>query len=172
MNFLLIAIRLIHIFSGVAWVGGGAFALLYAAPSARQMGPGGGRFMQNLMGRANKFFSTVSGLTVLSGLVLYWFVSGGLNRGWLSTGQGITLTIGGLAGLIAMIHGGMVLGRIGRQMESLGMEIQSAGGPPTQQQLMDMVSLQRSQQAHGAVSLILFAITLIGMSIAQYAGFI
>jgi hypothetical protein len=171
MNYLLIVLRLIHIFAGVAWVGGGSFALLFAAPSARQMGPEGGRFMQNLMGNANKFFSAASGLTVLSGLALYWFVSGRLNPGWISTGQGIVLTIGGLAGLVAMIHGGVVLGGIGRRMEALGKQIQSAGGPPTPRQLAGMGSLQQSQQTHGAVSLILFAIALIGMSIAQYVRF-
>ena len=171
MVYLLIILRLIHIVAGVAWVGGGAFTVLYAAPSARQMGPEGGRFMQKLMGNANRFFSSASGLTVLSGLALFWFVSGRLNPGWLVTGQGVMLTIGGLAGLAAMIHGGAVLGRIGSQMESLGKQMQSAGGPPNPQQLAEMGSLQERQQTQGAVSLILFAVALIGMSIAQYVRF-
>jgi hypothetical protein len=171
MNFLLIILRLIHLFSGVAWVGGGAFTILYAGPTAQQMGPEGGRFMQNLMGRASQFFSIVAGLTVLSGLALYWFVSGRLNPAWITSGTGLMLTIGGVAGLVAMIHGGAVLGRIGRQMEEIGKRIQTAGGPPTPEQMAEMGSLQESQRTHGAVSLILFALALIGMSVAQNVRF-
>jgi hypothetical protein len=123
------------------------------------------------MGNANRFFSAASGLTVLSGLALYWFVSGRLNPNWVTTGQGIMLTLGGLAGLVAMIHGAAVLGPIGRQMEALGRQMQAAGGPPAPQQVSEMGSLQERQRTHGAVSLVLFAIALIGMSTAQYVRF-
>ncbi len=49
MTTLVILLRLVHIFSGVFWVGGSAVSLLYLFPVANALGPDGAKFMQGLI---------------------------------------------------------------------------------------------------------------------------
>jgi hypothetical protein len=50
------------------------------------------------------------GIAALSGVALYWRDSSGLSRSWVSSGQGIWLTIGAVLGLAAAgLFGGLTL---------------------------------------------------------------
>src|SRR3954464_13427291 len=100
-------LRIIHIFGAVTWVGGSIFMASVMGPTVRAAGPDGGRFMMRLasFGQLSRVL-TISGiLTVLAGLLLYYPTSGGFNGAWLSSGHGITLTIGAIIGLLAFVHG-------------------------------------------------------------------
>ncbi len=106
MDLYMIVLRAIHIASAVFWVGGTFFFLAVIAPTVQEAGAVGGQFMQRIAasGRLTARL-TVSGiLTTLSGLLMYWTVSGGLNGVWLKTAYGIVLTVGSIAGLLALGH--------------------------------------------------------------------
>jgi hypothetical protein len=75
MNILLALLRLLHIVSGVAWVGLGLASAVYIAPTAIAAGEGGLRFLKALLTRTNfgNIFATVGGMTMLAGILLYAF---------------------------------------------------------------------------------------------------
>ena len=74
MDFVLLILRLTHIFAGVFWVGATLAMNFYVGPAAIATGEAGGQVMEHLMTRAR--FSTrmtVAGiLTVLAGYSMYW----------------------------------------------------------------------------------------------------
>ena len=103
MNLLIIALRLIHIFGGVFWTGTSFFLASSVKPAVKASGPEGGRFMGALSGpgRMSTLLGVAATATAISGLLLYWIVSANLNVGFITSGRGIILTIGALAGLAA-----------------------------------------------------------------------
>lgn len=173
MNWYVIVLRVIHFFAGIAWAGTGFFMAGSVLPAVRKAGPEGGRVMGVIAGpgRYSQFMGATATLTVLSGLLLFWRASGGLDRSWFASGHGWVLTIGALAGLAAWLHGAMVISRLDGQITKLGKEIQAVQGPPPPEKLAEMQSLQEKQSTHGNLSLILIALAVLGMSIAEYIWF-
>jgi uncharacterized membrane protein len=168
--WLMIVLRVIHIFSGVFWAGSVFFMLGFLAPTVDALGPDGGKFMQRLIGgtRLSTALASAAGLTALSGLIMYGIDFGSNLGAAISTGPGIVLTIGGLAGLVAAVIGGMVTGRTGARMIALGNEIQAAGGQPNPAQL-DELKVLRERQANGLQwTAILLVIALLCMATARY----
>ena len=55
-------------------------------------------------------FPIVAGLTILSGAVLYWHDSNGLQAAWITSPTGLAFTIGGLAAILAFVLGGILIG--------------------------------------------------------------
>lgn len=162
-------LRLIHIFSAVYWAGSSFFFVGVVAPSADAAGAEGGKFMQRLVQHAGltKLLPLTAGLTALSGILLYWRASAGLQIAWITSGPGLALTIGGLAGLAAAVEGGAVLGPASQRLEALAQEIEAQGGPPSQEQQAQFQMLQEKVSKGGIRSVLLFVVALVGMSIAQ-----
>ncbi len=48
MNIGVILLRIVHIFAGVFWVGGGIFMFAYIEPAVKATAPAGQKFMQYL----------------------------------------------------------------------------------------------------------------------------
>jgi putative copper export protein len=104
-NSLVITLRIVHILTGAAWVGGAFLLLGFVVPRSRQLGSvEGGLFLNRFLDHRwfSAYISAVEGLAILSGLILFWNASGGLQGSWLSTPTGIAFTIGGAAGVIAL----------------------------------------------------------------------
>jgi len=172
MDYYVIVLRIIHILGGVFWAGG-AFALVgFISPAAAQAGPAGGKFMQRLT-LGTRWITAVSaaaGLAILTGLLLYWRASGGLRPEWLSTGTGITFTIGGLSALIAM-GVGIQVGGLSRRMAELGQKIEAAGGPPSPENAAQLAAFQARLQSLGSLTTVLLVITVLAMASARYISF-
>jgi len=170
MNLLMILLRLVHIGAGVFWGGAAVMIAAFVEPAVKAAGPDGGRFMQRLVKgqRLSLAMSLAALLTALSGLVLYWPVSGHLSSEWLVSGPGLTLTIGSVAGLAAFALGFAVNGPTARRIAALGQEMQAAGGPPSPAQLAAMGSLQERMRKAGVVDAALLAVAVAGMAIASY----
>jgi uncharacterized membrane protein len=167
-----IALRIVHILGGVFWAGG-AFALIgFVSPAARQAGPAGGKFMQELTLRTRwtTAVGAAAGLTVLSGLLLYWRASGGLRPEWLSSGPGVTFTLGGLAALIAMGIG-IQVGNTSQRMAEVGKQIEAAGGPPSPENAAKLAAFQARLQSLGSLTVVLLVVTLLAMASARYVSF-
>jgi uncharacterized membrane protein len=111
-TYLIILLRIIHIFAGALWIGAAISYLFFFKPSVKAIGPAGPQFMQNLAGRRKYplFMISTSLLTVLAGGILYWFSSGGFNPAWIASGPGIGFTIGSLAALVAFLVGNFGIG--------------------------------------------------------------
>lgn len=164
VNALLVVLRVIHICSGIYWAGASVALGAFVMPSARAIGSEGGKFMQHLLGpgRLPVAMGASAVLTNISGLILFGMVHG-FRLGMLQTGFGLSLSLGSIIGLVAMVHGGAVEGRLSSQMDKLTKEIQSAGKPPSAEQAALLQTLQvkvSRGQKQGAVMLVLSALAM------------
>ncbi|HZD55861.1 MAG TPA: hypothetical protein VE136_04020 [Anaerolineales bacterium] len=172
MNYLMIAMRLIHIFSGVFWVGASFTMLSFVTPSVAATGAEGQKFMQHL-GLRTRYANTmlaVGVLTFLSGLIMYWQLSG-FRASFLSSGYGLFLTIGGTAGFLALLAGYTLQYRSIQGMKALSAAIGAAGGPPSADQRARMGVLSQTLMRGGQITTAIMVVALIGMAVAQYAAF-
>lgn len=109
---LLLVVRALHILLAALWVGAIFLMTMFVIPAVRDAGTAGGSFMVALHRRGlHVFMATSAGLTVLSGLWLYWIFTAGFNHDAMLTHGGLAFGIGGLCGLLAAIVGGSVVGR-------------------------------------------------------------
>lgn len=172
MNYLMIAMRIIHIFSGVFWAGTSFFMISFVTPSVIATGAEGQKFMQQLAFRTR--FTTammaVALLTVLSGLVMYWEIFE-FKSAALSTGYGLMLTLGAIAGFIGLLTGYFMQNRTTGKMKALSAAIGAAGGPPTPEQQAEMQALSSTVTRGGQITSVMLALAILGMSIAQYVSF-
>ena len=162
-------LRIIHIFGAVTWVGGGIFLVSILSPTVREAGADGGRFMLQLAkyGRMGRILTGAAILTVLAGALLFWPTSGGLNSDWLKTPQGITLTIGSIFGIVAMLHGAFATGPITVKMGALAKEILGRQGPPPPELMKEAQALGARLGTNSIISLALGALALLFMAAAQ-----
>src|SRR2546427_10372809 len=95
----MVVLRLIHILSGIFWVGTTFFLVGFLQPVVAQSGPEGGRFAQRLMSqkRFQAAMSVAAGLTNLAGLALYGRVSPGFPHPWVTSGPRVVPAPGGPA---------------------------------------------------------------------------
>lgn len=170
MDSYMIVLRVIHIVAGAFWTGASLLITGFITPAVRASGPEGGRFMQRLTGqtRLPTFMSLASVLTVLSGLLLYWRVSGGLRAGWIMSGSGLVLTVSSAVGLLESVLGFLTNRPAAERMAAVARGIQSAGGPPTAAQAAEMQALQQRLSSAGVRSAVVLLVVLIGMSAARY----
>lgn len=169
MDFYVLLLRIVHIVGAAFWAGSAFLLTGYVAPAAGQAGPEGAKFMQRLVlgTRYIAAISAAAGLTVLTGLLLYWRASEGLRGEWMSAGTGVMLTIGGLAGIAALIAG-ILTGSSSRKLAELGA---SLGGPPSPEQAGEIAGLQTRLSNLGVTSSILLVVALIAMASARYVFF-
>lgn len=110
MDVLMIALRLLHVVLGVFWAGTLFFVAWFLIPSVGEAGPDGAKMMQALQRRGMLNIVPVAALlTILSGLVLYWRVSGGFQPAWAGSALGMSLGIGAVAAIVAFIIGVFVM---------------------------------------------------------------
>jgi uncharacterized membrane protein len=109
MDILVLILRLLHIVSGVIWVGFGTATTIVLAPLAAAMGDQGYEFLKAWLvkSRFSKIMPPASILTTLAGVIL-WVVRFDMEsmqyRGFASAGS-IVLAVGSLFGLLAFGHG-------------------------------------------------------------------
>ena len=165
----LTVLRVIHIFAAVTWVGGGIFLVSVLTPTVQAAGPDGGRFMLRLAayGRMAQVLTGSAILTVLAGALLFWSTSGGLNPVWLTTPQGIFLTIGAIIGILAMLHGAFAQGPIISKMGALANDILNRQGPPPPELMQQAQALGAKLGSGAAVSVTMGALALFFMAAAQ-----
>jgi uncharacterized membrane protein len=169
-QIIMVVLRLIHIVSGVFWVGAFIVMAGFLFPAVRATGPQGGRVMQEVMQRRRLpvYLGVAAGLTILSGFVMYGRIAGATNGAWASTRPGMTYGIGGLAAILAVIVGAVVAGPAGRKLGKLGERVQASGGPPSAEQAAQMAALQaRVGRGMQAVAFLLL-VAVVAMAIARY----
>lgn len=167
----MVTLRIIHLLTGIFWVGTSMFIFFFLEPAASKSGPAGGQVMGALAGSKMPLtMMSTSTLAVLSGLLLYWRDSSGFNADWMSSGSGLAFTIGGAAGLLAWLEGLVIHMPLQIKMKKLGERIQSGGGPPSPEQMGEAKVLQGKLKHAAMWTVILLVITVVGMAVARYAG--
>jgi uncharacterized membrane protein len=163
-------LRIVHIFGGVFWVGGAIVHLAFIEPTAKATAPESHKFIQYLMGRGRftLFMTIASALTVLSGALLFWYASGGLQPGWITSGPGLVYTMGSVVGIVVYIFGMTLVKPRADQLGVLGREIGAAGGAPTPTQMAQLQKLDQELTLVGRVDFALLAISTLAMATARY----
>ena len=171
MNWLMIILRIIHIFAGVFWVGVSMFNIGFLQPAVAATGAEGQKVMQYIA-RSTRLTAatyTASTLVVLSGLIMYGILTG-FRPAAMAIGTYLTLGVGGLFGIAAWIIVMIVIRGIFTEMGAIGMQIQKQGGPPTPEQGAALKALSGRLVSIGRQALGLLLVALLAMSIAQYVG--
>jgi hypothetical protein len=105
---------------------------------------------------------------MLAGLLLYFRVSGGLQPAWISTATGLTLTLGGVAGIAAGAIGGGVAGRTAQKIGQLNAAIGNSPGTPGEAQLVELRTLQQRMKQAQLWSIALMIVAVAAMAVARY----
>jgi uncharacterized membrane protein len=173
MDIYLIVLRIVHIFAGVLWVGSAIFFLFLVSPTIKALGAGGQQFMMHFVTRKRypQYMGAVATLTIVSGILLFANISGGLQIGWLTTGPGVTLAVGSLIGILVMPVGMFGIGPRAQRLGVLGQSIVAAGGPPSAIQAAEIDKLDRELTTYERLDFVMLTISLLTMAVARYMVF-
>jgi uncharacterized membrane protein len=156
MNWLLVVMRVLHIGLGVFWIGTMLFNAFFLGPAFAEAGPEGAKVAAGLMRRRfAQIMPAVAILTILSGIWLYWHVSGGFQAAYMRTRMGMTLGTGGALAILAFAYGMAVV-------RPSMLKAQTATDPAVAQALR-----VRAERAGRVVAWILM-LTVVAMAVARY----
>lgn len=169
MNYLVILLRIVHILSGVLWVGGALAINFFIAPTMRATGDAGKQFAGHLMAKT-RITTVLTGsayATVIAGFLLYGIDSAWFSSAWTSSGAGTGFGIGAGFALIGLITG-VMNGNNNRKLASLGAQIQ---GKPTPDQMAALGVVQKQQGWVVPVNTYSLLLAAFFMAIARYLVF-
>jgi uncharacterized membrane protein len=103
---LLLLMRLLHILTGIFWVGTMMFNTAFLLPALADTGPDGAKVGMALTKRRFPVIMPIVALvTILSGLWLFWHVSGGLQEPFMQSHIARALSFGAACAIVAFIIG-------------------------------------------------------------------
>jgi uncharacterized membrane protein len=103
---LLLLMRLLHILSGIFWVGTMMFTTGFLMPAFKEAGPDGAKVAAALAkGRFVVVLPIVALVTILSGLWLFWRTSGGFQETFMQSHMAKALSFGAASAIVAFIIG-------------------------------------------------------------------
>jgi len=172
VNWLIVVLRLLHIFAGVFWAGAIFTLARFVLPAVAATGPAGQQFMRQLtMVQGLAKTMTLAGVTaVLAGLWLMGIDSAWFQPSWMGSGMGVMLSIGGLSGIGAAVVGvrsGMKAARLG----GLFKELDAAKGSPKPEVVAEVQQISAKLAAGVRAVAIMLTITVICMAVARYVVF-
>ena len=167
----MVVLRIVHIATGVIWVGSLFVIVVFVQPSAAALGPVGAPFMAEL--RRRRFVDVVfidAVLTVIAGSILYWhdwhtFAS---FSDWLGSNFGAALTVGALLAISGLgVAASVTRPTIGR-LVALGRQVAETGGPPPPETAAQIGALQHRLVVAERVSFSLVLLAVVAMASARY----
>lgn len=169
MDLLLIILRLVHIILGAFWVGTMFFNAFFLLPSMLEAGPDA---MKVAAGLAKRRFLDVlppiAGLTILSGLWLYWKSSLGFQAAYMRSSAGITYGLGGLAAIVAFALGMAIMRPSMLKAAALSQAAAALASPEREAKLAQAGALRvRGAQTARVVTFILI-VAVAAMAIGRY----
>ena len=170
MDWLLIGLRILHIGSGVLWVGGAALFFFYVEPTLTKLGSNAEPFVDELVNKRKMpmYFAVLATITVLGGVIMYWRDSNGLSGTWMTSATGIAFGLGGLCAIGAWLMGIVALTPAVERVGALGSELKAVAGPPPAELLARMRAAQARVRRIGGIDLVLVLLAVLGMAIARY----
>jgi hypothetical protein len=135
-----VSLIFIHVAFGVIWAGGAITAGLVVIPAVMEAGPAGGAVMGGIVKRKFTVVMLVSAiLVVLTGVRMFMVR---FSAEWLSTPEGIVLSLGALLGLGALGIGVGAQKPAAERLAALGGQVAASGGPPTAEQVAELAALR------------------------------
>ncbi len=166
MNVFLIILRLIHILSGVFWVGGSLIVFFFLSPAVAATGEAGQKTMGYIINKARLTMrlTIAAALTVLAGAVLYWIDSHGFTSAWTVSAPGLGFALGAIFALVGLGFGGIV-GRSFMELARIGAASQ---GKPSPDQLAQLQAIQKRLAMASMVNTYALILALVCMATARY----
>jgi uncharacterized membrane protein len=164
-------LRILHIVTGVIWVGSLFVVVVFLQPTAAALGPAGAPFMSEL--RRRRFVDVVfvdALFTVTAGLFLYW-------RDWhtypgfgdsIGSSFGAWLTVGALLAISGLVVAAVLTRPTIGRLVSLGRQVAESGGTPTPETGARIGLLQRRLVVAERVSFSLVLLAVVAMASARY----
>jgi uncharacterized membrane protein len=161
-------LRLLHIVAGTFWVGSAVFGALILFPTARAAGPEGRRFLGRLMQRMGPALGIAMLLTIIPGFMMYGRLVAGFDRAWVTSPQGLALSTGAGATILAVILGIVVNAPARGKMVALRKGLETPGGSPDPTAAAQLAKLQ-ARIERGAQLVAVFLVVAAGaMAVARY----
>ena len=166
---LIIILRLLHIVLGAVWVGMAVFTAFFLSPAFQEAAPDGAKVMAALQRRGMMTVMPILALgTLLSGIWLYWRVSGGFQSGYLTSPGGLAFGLGGATAILAYGIGMTVMRPSMMRAMTLGQTLSSATPAEREQRMAEMQRLRARGAAAGRwVGLLLIA-AVAAMAVGRY----
>ena len=167
----MVFLRIVHIVTGVIWVGSLFVIVVFVQPSAATLGPAGVPFMSEL--RRRRFVDIVfidAVVTVVAGSFLYWrdwhtYPSFG---DWIGSSFGASLTVGALLAIAGLGVAASVTRPTIVRLVSLGGQVAESGGTPSPEVAAQIGALQHRLVVAERVSFALVLLAVVAMASARY----
>ncbi|OLE71694.1 hypothetical protein AUF78_00860 [archaeon 13_1_20CM_2_51_12] len=160
VDVLFIVLLVLHVGSIVAWMGGGALFLSVISPSLSKMSPSSrSEFVKLTLPRYFRFITGSSIIAIVVGLILYGYVTQVESSLAPSSSGLVSLQIGSVLGVIALIFVLGVAMPAGRKLVVLTSQVTS----PNENMVKQIESLQRRLTMGARLGIALLGLTLILM---------
>ena len=169
MNYYLLFLRILHIGSGVFWVGSVLLLAFVINPALKETGESGQKFVDYLI--KHKRFGTESAgagaMAGIAGILLYWRDSQGFTSPWMYSSAGIGFGIGAGLTLIGFIFGILT----DRNMKAMIQLREQFQGTPTDEQKSQLQLLGKQQTTYLYICAATLTLALWVMASARYFVF-
>ena len=167
---LMILLRLLHILSGIAWVGTMIFTVFFLFPALAGDTATVGKVMAGLARRRYmQFMPGIALVTILSGSWMIWITSGGHMDMYMQTASGHTFTMAGGLGILGFLLGIFGARPIGLKAMAIGQQMGATTDPAERARLQEqMLGLQKKSGLITLTVTILILLAAAGMAIARY----
>jgi uncharacterized membrane protein len=169
-----IVLRLVHVLGGAFWFGAVMTNFVFVQPAILGSGSDGQRVMVHVL-RDRRFLDVVLGAAVLTGLaggLLFWRDSNGLDPGVVFAVSGVGFTIGGVAGLLALLLFLFVGYPNTRRLIAIGSRLEAEGRPPTADEQAHLVRSQAALRPIAVAVPVLLGVAAAAMATARYWGLV
>ena len=169
MTTELLILRLVHVLSGIFWVGSALFTALFLLPAVGTLGPRGGEVFAALQRRKlPTVLFTAALLTIASGLRLLWITSGGFSTAYFATAPGFGFTTAGTSAILAFLLGALVSRPAMQRAGRLGATLATVTAERRAEITAQIAVLRRRGAVAGTAVAALLVLAAAGMSVARY----
>jgi len=166
---MLLALRVLHIITGIFWAGSIFFIVSFLMPAFRDVGPDGAKVFAAL--RARRMFvwmPVFAFITVVAGLWLY-MIRMGMAEGWAKSREAMTLGTGAFTSVLALLLAVFVMRASSLKADDLSRAAMSmAAGAARDAQMAVAMKLRGRAMMSGRAVATLLLVTVVTMAIARY----
>src|SRR5207248_1392427 len=169
-SLVFLSVRIVHVLLAAAWLGTTAFLYLFLEPALKEMGEASGPVLGVLARRRIPVYTnSIGGITVLTGIWLYWRFTGHFDPEISKTMAARVFGTGGAAGLLAVIVSGAIAGRAAKRMSTLAVAAMSLpAGAERASKLAQVAAARQRALIAGRIVLVPQIIALACMTIGHY----
>jgi len=168
-NFVIL-FRLLHIGFGIVWAGSILYITLFVFPAVKKSGQEGTRFWLQLSQTGYPIFMMLSAIiSILSGFLLLWKLSNHFERIWFTTLYAKIMCAGIVTSVIAFLIG-IIINRPAAIRISRINAATTKSGTLTDEQMLELMTLQKKVFSATIIIAVLLVITIISMSIFRWVS--